>query len=236
MAHLCAIHQPNFFPWLGYFDKISRADVFVFLDGVDYPRHGSHGMGSIVNRVKVDVQGKEGFVSAPLRRAPLGTPVGAIMIDDSQSWRKKILRTLTTNYARASNFRPAMTILEPLICYPQSNLAAFNVHTIKAIAAILGLETKFLHQSELSVAGKATELLIGLVKAAGCDGYIAGGGAGGYQQDEQFDEAGITLVYQNFKPAPYGPPERFKAGLSVIDYLMHDGRLLADVPSTNGPG
>ena len=29
---LCAIHEPNFFPWLGYFEKMSRSDVFVFLD------------------------------------------------------------------------------------------------------------------------------------------------------------------------------------------------------------
>ena len=42
---LVAIHQPNFFPWLGYFDKIRRADIFIFLDAVAYPRAGSSGMG-----------------------------------------------------------------------------------------------------------------------------------------------------------------------------------------------
>ena len=36
MRKIVAIHQPNFFPWLGFFDKIRRADVFVFLDDVSY--------------------------------------------------------------------------------------------------------------------------------------------------------------------------------------------------------
>ena len=37
---ICAIHQPNFFPWLGYFEKIWRADVFIFLNQVDYEKSG----------------------------------------------------------------------------------------------------------------------------------------------------------------------------------------------------
>ena len=35
---IVAIHQPNFLPWLGYFDKLARADVFVLLDSVQFPR------------------------------------------------------------------------------------------------------------------------------------------------------------------------------------------------------
>jgi WbqC-like protein family len=221
---LCAIHQPNFFPWLGYFDKIRRADVFVLLDAVDYPRAGSDGMGSVVNRVKIAVRGCEHALGVPLQRVPLGTPINAVQIDDRQPWRDKMLRTLAMNYARAANYGPAMALIEPLVRYRESGLSAFNIHAITIIARHLGILTPLIRQSDLKPIGAATELLINLTRATGCMGYLAGGGASGYQQDELFEAAGLKLVYQDFKPEPYGPPDRFIPGLSIIDYLMHDGR------------
>ena len=34
------IHQPQYLPWIGYFDKLNRADVFVLLDNVQYKKTG----------------------------------------------------------------------------------------------------------------------------------------------------------------------------------------------------
>src|SRR5262245_10308701 len=228
MACLVAIHQPNFFPWLGYFDKIRRADAFVLLDAIDYPRSGSGGMGSWSNRVRIAIQGEPRWLTCPIRRMPLGRPLLAAEIDDSQPWRRRLIATLTANYGRAAHFRQAMAVLRPLIERPESNLAAFNIAAIGVIAQHLGVQTRFLRQSELPYAGKATELLIALVKAVGGDAYLAGGGAGGYQEDELFARHGVKLIYQGFTPQSYGADEPFLPGLSVIDYLMRDGRTLAE--------
>jgi hypothetical protein len=226
MPTLVAIHQPNFFPWMGYFDKIRRADVFVFLDAVDYPRSGSGGMGSWCNRVRAGVQGEARWITCPVKRAKLGEPINAITIDDDQPWRTKLLRTLEANYRKAACYAGAMTLLEPLITSPENNLATFNITAIEAIADRLAVTTRFVRQSSLPGEGKATDLLISLVKASGGQAYLAGGGAGSYQQDEAFAAAGLDLVYQGFAPRPYGNEARFIAGLSIIDYLMHDGRPL----------
>jgi len=224
MSGLVAIHQPNFFPWLGYFDKICRADVFIFLDAVSYPRAGSGSMGSWVNRVRLLVQGKSRWVTCPVRRMGLGSPISAATIDDRQPWRLKLLKTLQANYRRAAHFEDAMALLEPLILAPESNLCRFNIEVITAIALHLRVSARFVRQSELAAAGSGTELLLALVRAVNGNAYLAGGGAGGYQQDELFAINGVELVYQKFQSRPYGPPERFTPGLSVIDYLMHDGR------------
>jgi hypothetical protein len=224
MAAVVAIHQPNFFPWLGYFDKIRRADAFVFLDGVSYPRSGSNGMGSWVNRVRLNIQGEARWMTCPLKRLALGQPILAAEIDDRQPWRRNLIRTLSANYRKAPRFDEAMALLRPLIDLPEANLAAFNIAAIAAIAAHLGVSARFVRQSESPHEGSATALLISLVKAAGGDAYLAGGGATGYQEDELFAERGVRLVAQNFTPTPYGDPSRWLPGLSVIDYLMHDGR------------
>lgn len=225
---LVAIHQPNFFPWLGYFDKIRRADIFVFLDAVDYPRAGSGGMGSWTNRVQIAIQGEARWITCPLRRMPLGSPIAAALIDDSQPWRGKLMKTLEANYRRAPGYEAAMALIAPLLTADEDRLAAFNVAAIRSMAAHLGLTARFALQSELPHEGSATDLLISLVKAAGGDAYLAGGGAGGYQEDEKFSAAGVDLVKQGFVPRLYGDPGRFLPGLSVIDYLMHDGRPLAE--------
>lgn len=218
---IVAIHQPNFFPWLGYFDKIARAEAFIFLDEVAYPKSGS-GAGSWSNRVRINIQGSPAWFGCPVRREPGTQLIRDMRIDDAQPWRKKLLKTLEMNYRRAPRYEQVMPILESLISFESDNLADFNIEVICALCDVLGLKTRFFRQGDLGGEGAATRLLIDLVKKAGSNAYLCGGGASGYQEDHLFAENGIKLIYQDFEPFVYGAPERFLPGLSVIDFLMHE--------------
>lgn len=219
-----AIHQPNFLPWLGWFDKLARADVFVLMDNTQFPRTGS---GTWVNRVRMLVGGGPGWVTVPVVRAGQGVRmIHEMEIDDSSRWRVKLLRTLQASYGRATHFAEVFPLLTEWIETPTRSLAEFNITAIHGIAGLLGLDTgKLVRGSSLKVEGAATELLIGMTRAVDAAAYLCGGGAGGYQEDEKFAAAGVELAYQGFVPRPYpqGRAAEFVPGLSVVDALMWCG-------------
>jgi len=219
-----AIHQPNFFPWLGYFDKIARADVFVMLDDVQFEKSGS---GTWSNRVKLMVAKQPAWVTMPVRRDFAGVrPVNEMTIDDQQPWRAKLVKTLKANYARAPHFAELMPFVEQLVNTNSSSVADYNITVVTAIRDALGLSGRpFVRSSELGVASRATDRLIDIVKAVGGTTYLAGGGAGGYQLDEQFAARGVALRYQGFQHPVYAQAGggEFVPGLSCLDALFHCG-------------
>lgn len=210
---IVAIHQPNLFPWLGYFDKIRRCDVFVFLDDVQFSKQ------SWINRVRVNVQGKSQWLTCPVVRETMAGPIRHCLISEHGAWRDKAIKTLTMNYSRAPNVSQCLERIEPML-RRSGLLADFNIAAICTIARMLGLKPRFVRQSALGAEGNATDLLIDIVRRVGGSTYLSGGGAQGYQDDEKFDRAGLRLVYQNFTHRPYAPTPHDLPGLSVIDYLM----------------
>ena len=221
---LVAIHQPNFFPWLGYFDKIRRADVFILLDDVQYPKTGA---GSWSNRVKVMINGEGRWLTAPVDRSFHGTrEINEMVYSGKEDWRAKVLKTLVAAYRRAPCFEETFAVLEPLVRNPEDNVAEYNVHAVVTLAGAIGLPTgSVVRSSKLSTDSTATNRLINLTKQVGGGSYLCGGGADGYQEDEAFLASGLSLVYQRFKPEPYSQHSAvtFVPGLSVIDALMNLG-------------
>ena len=220
---IVAIHQPNFFPWLGYFNKIASADLFLVMDNVQVPKKG----GTWLNRVRLLVNGRGSWITMPVVRNYHGLrSVGEMQIDNGAPWRAKVLRTIQSNYARAPFFEEAFQLVTGLVNNPTDRLADYNLSAIKALASALRLDTnKLLPGSSLNAQGSSTELLISMVKGAGGTAYLCGGGAAGYQEDEKFAREGVELVYQNFAHPTYPQinTEEFVPGLSIIDALMNCG-------------
>lgn len=221
---IVAIHQPNFFPWLGYFNKITRADVFILMDNAQFPKSGG---GTWSNRVRLLINGQHTWVTMPIVRTYHGTRrICEMEINNTTPWRDKLLKTLRMNYTRAPFFKLVFPFLEELINQPTGSLAEYNIVSIRSISERLGLDSsKLILGSNLDVTGAATKLLISMVKAVGGTSYLCGGGAGGYQEDELFNAHCIELIYQNFNHPTYPQTSanQFVPGLSVIDCLLNCG-------------
>jgi WbqC-like protein family len=219
---IVAIHQPNFLPWLGYFDKLARCDVFVLLDSVQFPKKS----GTWMNRVKLLVGGEPAWITVPVVRAYNGLRrIDQMEIDESRPWRRKLLHTIEQNYRRAPHFEETMPLVTDIVLHDAALLADYNEEGVRRLAATVGLDPgKLTRASTLDVSGAATDLLIDITHKMGGKSYLAGGGAAGYQEDEKFAAAGLRLRNQAFEHPTYLQlaPEPHP-GLSIVDALMHCG-------------
>ena len=82
-----AIHQPQYLPWLGYLAKWAAADVFVFLDTVQYEKNGWQNR----NRIKTPTGPR--WLTVPVH-ARLGTPIDEVTVDTAQPWGERHLRAI----------------------------------------------------------------------------------------------------------------------------------------------
>jgi hypothetical protein len=222
VSRLVAIHQPNFLPWLGFFAKLARADVFVLLDDAQFQKKG----GTWTNRVKLLVSGEPTWVTVPVDRGYHGVrSIAEMRIGPERRWRDKLTRTIAQAYARAPGYEQTMPAVERVLEQPTDRLVELNESGIRALAGLLDLdESKLVRSSTLGVESTATERLVELTRAVGGDVYLSGDGAAGYQEDELFAEAGIQLRKLRFSHPRYPQPGgRHVPGLSAVDALMSCG-------------
>ena len=57
---IVGIHQPEYLPWLGFFDKISQSDIFVMLDNVQYEKN------YFQNRNRIRIQSGWAWLTVPV--------------------------------------------------------------------------------------------------------------------------------------------------------------------------
>jgi hypothetical protein len=215
---IVAIHQPNYLPWLGYFAKIARADVFVFLDDVQFSK------GSFTNRVKIASGESEAWLSIPVT-VRLGMEIRNVQHAKVDVGRAHADR-LKATYRSAPHFHAVFPWLADALAAGEGALSASNAALVCQIAERLGLKTRFVTSSALGiVADDASERLAMIVHALSPGGtYLAGGGAQKYQDDAPFLSRGLSIRPLGFS-SPHYPRDRdpFIPGLSIVDALFHIG-------------
>lgn len=230
----CAIVQPSYIPWRGYFDIIRRVDLFVFYDDVQYDRRGWR------NRNIIKSPQGPLWLTIPVRARNnqlARTPINAIETDGS-TWAERHFDTLRHTYARAPHFPEFKPWLERAYAAPPSLLADFTISLTIDLAARLRIQdTQFIRSSQLAVSGARTERLINVLTAVGATHYLTGPSARDYIDENLFSDRGITLEWMTYDYEPYPqlhPP--FDGHVSVLDLLFMTGErashYLLPVPNT----
>ena len=220
----CAIMQPMYLPWAGYFNLIASVDRFYYLDDAQYER------GTWQHRNRILLNGKAQYLSVPVRRENLGQPICNVTVDPIDiAWRRKHAETIRYAYLKAPHGKALAPIGEIILDAQVDRLSDINIALTERLCSMLRLETPRERTAPLSLTAPRSQKIIDLCRRAGCDEYLSPQGARDYLAEDRFTEMSeVKLRFQEFVPAPYaqGKIEEFASHLSILDviaYLVLDG-------------
>lgn len=215
----CVILQPGYLPWLGFFDQMARANVFVVYDDVQYTKRDWRSR----NRIKT-AHGIRWLTVPVLSKGRRNQMIREATINTERDWMHKHLASIKMAYAHASYFRSYFLSLKNILEGEHTSLLNLNMDLITYLKEVLGLKTDFVFSSELHVRGKGTERLVRICRELGADEYLTGDAAADYIDEELFHKNRVKVEYHRYKHPVYPQLHgEFVPYLSVIDLLFNCG-------------
>jgi hypothetical protein len=213
-------HQPNLYPYGGFFAKADAADVFVIVDNTQYVPKEYHNR----NRIRL-LGGQVVWLSVPvLHRGRFGQRIDEVEIDPTKPWAHDHRRTLELNYRRAPFFDRYFPEFADLLDRDWHRLVDYNLAVIRLALGCLGIATPVHLASALGVAGKASGLIVDLCQKVGADTYLHGRHSLDYVDFNLLRANGIASRIQAFEPLPYRQPSPgFEPNLAILDLLLNCG-------------
>lgn len=216
---ICAIHQPNYLPYPGFFDKILKSDVFIIYDTAQFRKN------NFQNRNRVCSPDGWQWLTVPVKHS-FGQMIKEVEIENPVKALKSNWMKLQTLYGKAPYFKQYRSTFEAIYSSNYGELAKLNYDLITAICSILDLNPKFIKSSALGeTETKRTEALIEMCKKVGADAYISGKSGKNYLDIDLFKKSGINITFQNFEQPVYKQFNNnvFQPEMSIIDLIFNCG-------------
>ena len=210
--------QPYVFPYVGYYQLIRDADLFVVFDDVNFRNR------SWINRNRILLNNAGHLFTLHLHEPSSSKKINEIEIGDN---RAKLLKTFRQAYCRAPYFREAMPLIEDLMLYPETCLAPYLAHQLEAVSRYLGLHTCFIMSSSVMKddALKGQEKILSICNTLGATEYSNAIGGQHLYSERDFAERGIDLKFIQSHPIQYRQfGSEFIPWLSIIDVLMFNSQ------------
>lgn len=216
---IAVIMQPTYLPWIGYFDMMNNADVFVLFDTVQFEKQAWQQR----NRIKTSEKESK-WLTVPVIQ-DLGQKICDVKIDISNPWQRKHWGSIEQYYKRAPYWKQYCDGLAKIYAQPWDSLFQLNFTLIAFLRDQLGITTRLLKASELPVSGEKVGLLVDICHYLKATVYISPARAADYiEENNIFHEEGIALQYHQYEHPVY--PQlfgEFLSHMSAIDLLFNQG-------------
>lgn len=215
---IVAVHQPQYMPWLGYFDKIDRADIFVLLDNVQFKKNEWQNR----NKIKT-AQGWQWLTVPVMYKYP--QLINEVTINNRVNWQHKQRQAILSNYKKATYYDLLEEFSEDIFSSSWQFISQLNMEVIKRLVKMLGIDTPLYIASEIGEFPQdPDERLVAITKHFGADTYLAGMGGRGYMDLDKYSKSGIKVIFQDFKHPVYNQLfGDFEPFMSVIDLIFNHG-------------
>ena len=209
-------------PWLGWFDLADQVDFFIILDDVAFSKQ------SWQQRNRIRVREGLAFLSVPVKTAGrLGQPIYEAEITDVK-FADKILRTISSNYAKAPYFNEFFPEFKEVFLTHAStqNLSILNRGLIEWFMKGLGINTPSICSSKLPVTGRRGEYVAKLCEHFEAHRYISPAGAQEYLLEDatEFYSRSIDVDLQSYEHPVYQQCFMpFEPYASILDLILNEG-------------
>jgi hypothetical protein len=220
---IVGVHQPNYLPYLGFFDKMRRSDIFVIYDDAQFVKGDFH------NRNRIRIYHGFKWLTVPVEMARL--PINEIKIKNEVLWKgdrwsEAHLRDIRDNYKDTPYYDLYESDIEVLYRPVYEKLIDLNMNLINFLKKAFNIDTKIVFSSEFGLASNATDRLIEIVEAVGGEVYLSGAGGRDYLDIVKFENRGINVEFQDFKHPVYRQRyEGFIPDMAAVDILFNVGKV-----------
>lgn len=210
-----AVMQPYLFPYIGYFQLIYAADLFLIYDDVAYIKQGYINRNSILSS-----NGVTRF-TIPVPGASSNKLISELAFSGDAA---KIIKTIDQSYSKAPYFDDVFPMIQAALELEDRSIASVCKKSYEDIFFYLGLEKQFKKTSELEYdrSASARDRLIALCHQFGADCYINAPGGRKLYAKPDFSAKGVDLKFVDSLPVEYSQGvDEFVPNLSIIDMLMN---------------
>ena len=145
---IITIHQPEHFPYMGFFQKMEKADLFVVLDNVNYRKNYFQNRNKFLNN-----NGIEEWFGIPVEKGATKKQIKEVKTNDNLPWKRKLLNKLSFNFKQ--DFSEI---------YESDLLIDINIKSINWVRKKLNIKTPMVYASALGINGSKSELLANICK------------------------------------------------------------------------